>query len=139
MPRLDLYHHAVKRALQKDHWTITHDPFLLQIGTKRLFADLGAECLISAEKGLKKIVVEVKSFLGKSDVKELQQAVGQYIMYQQIIQKTEPERLVYLAVSAEIFKSVFTVELGQLFLINHLLRLLVVNMEEEVIIEWIPA
>lgn len=54
MPRLDLYHHAVKRALQKDHWTITHDPFLLQIGTKRLFADLGAECLISAEKGLKK-------------------------------------------------------------------------------------
>jgi len=90
-------------------------------------------------KRTEKIVVEVKSFLGKSDVKELQQAVGQYIMYQQIIQKTEPERLIYLAVSAEIFKSVFTVELGQLFLINHLLRLLVVNMEEEVIIEWIPA
>jgi hypothetical protein len=69
MARRDIYHDTVKRALQKDGWTITHDPFPLQIGKKRLSADLGAERLISAEKGIQKIVVEVKSFVGQSDVK----------------------------------------------------------------------
>ena len=42
--------------------------------------DLGAERLISAEKGTRKIVVEIKSFVSRSDVKDLQQALGQYIM-----------------------------------------------------------
>ena len=37
---------TVKSALQKDGWVITHDPFPLQIGKKRLSADLGAEYLI---------------------------------------------------------------------------------------------
>ncbi|TYQ30005.1 hypothetical protein PseudUWO310_11325 [Pseudanabaena sp. UWO310] len=48
----DIYHNTVRIALEKDGWTITHDPFPLQIGKKRLSADLGAERLISAEKEL---------------------------------------------------------------------------------------
>jgi len=40
--------------LEKDGWKITYDPFPLEIGEKTLSADLGAEHLISAEKGLKK-------------------------------------------------------------------------------------
>ncbi|MFM6816695.1 MAG: element excision factor XisH family protein, partial [Dolichospermum sp.] len=31
MSRRDIYHNTVKIALQKDGWTITHDPFPLQI------------------------------------------------------------------------------------------------------------
>jgi hypothetical protein len=57
----------------------------LQIGKKRLSADLGAERLISAEKGIPKIVVEVKSFFEQSDVKDLEQALGQYVLYRQIL------------------------------------------------------
>lgn len=67
--------------MQKDGWTITHDPFPMQIGRKRLYADLVAERLISAEKGTQKIVVEVKSFVGRSDVKDLDMALGQYVLY----------------------------------------------------------
>jgi hypothetical protein len=81
MPRRDIYQATVKRALQKDGLTITHDPFPLQIGNKRLSADLGAERLISAEKGTAKIVVEVKSFVGESDVKDLEQALNPYRTY----------------------------------------------------------
>ncbi len=81
MPARDIYHDTVKRALEKDNWTITNDPFPLKIGKKRLSADLGAERLISAEKGIKKIVVEIKSFVGPSNVKDLEQALGQYILY----------------------------------------------------------
>lgn len=98
MPARDIYHETVKSALQKAGWIITHDPFPLQIGKKRLSADLGAEHLISAEKGIKKIVVEIKSFVGQSDVKDLEQALGQYVLYQQILNEMGIERSLYLAV-----------------------------------------
>ncbi len=77
MAKRDRYHYQAKRALERDGWTITHDPFALEIGEKGLLADLGAERLISAEKGLKKIVVEIKSFIGPSDVRDLEEAIGQ--------------------------------------------------------------
>ena len=114
MPRLDLYHNTFKRALQKDNWTITHDPFLLKIGNKRLYADLGADRLISAEKGHKKIAVEIKSFLGPSDVKDLEQALGQFVLYRKTLDQQERERRLYLAVNEITFNGVFTDEIGQL-------------------------
>ena len=138
MARRDIYHDTVKRALQKDGWTITHDPFPLQIGKKRLSADLGAERLISAEKGLQKIVVEVKSFVGQSDVKDLEQALGQYVLYRQVFNEMGIERILYLAVSRPTFNSVFTIELGQVLLKNQIIRLIVFDEGSEAITLWIP-
>ncbi|GBO56302.1 fdxN element excision controlling factor protein [Pseudanabaena sp. lw0831] len=138
MPARDIYHNTVKTALEKDGWTITHDPFPLQIGKKRLSADLGAERLISAEKGIQKIVVEVKSFVGQSDVKDLEQALGQYILYRQILNETKIERDLYLAVSRLTFNSIFTIQLGQMLLTNQIIKLIVFDDESEVIVQWIP-
>ena len=138
MPAKDIYHDTVKRALQKDGWIITHDPFPLQIGRKRLSADLGAERLINAEKGTQKIVVEVKSFVGRSDVRDLEQALGQYILYRQVLNEMQSDRTLYLAVSEEIFNSVFTIELGQVLLKNNLVKLIVFDKESEAILQWIP-
>jgi len=134
----DIYHNTVKTALKKDGWTITHDPFPLQIGKKRLSADLGAERLISAEKNLQKIVVEVESFVGQSDVKDLEQALGQYILYRQILNETKIERDLYLAVSRLTFNSIFTIQLGQMLLTNQIVKLIVFDDESEVIVQWIP-
>lgn len=138
MPARDIYHNTVKTALEKDGWTITHDPFPLQIGKKRLSADLGAERLISAEKGIQKIVVEVKSFVGQSDVKDLEQALGQYVLYRQILNEIKIERDLYLAVSRLTFNSVFTIQLGQMLLTNQIIKLIVFDDESEVIVQWIP-
>lgn len=138
MPVRDIYHDTVKRALQKDGWTITHDPFPLQIGKKRLSVDLGAERLISAEKGLQRIVVEVKSFVGQSDVKDLEQALGQYILYRQILNEMGIERSLYLAVSQVTFNNVFAIELGQVLLKNQVVKLMVFDDESEAIVQWIP-
>jgi XisH protein len=138
VPARDIYHNTVKSALQKEGWTITHDPFPLQIGKKRLSVDLGAERLISAERETQKIVVEVKSFLGQSDVKDLEQALGQYILYRQILNEMGIERSLYLAVSRPTFNSVFTIELGQILLKNQIIKLVVFDDENEVIVEWIP-
>lgn len=134
----DVIHDQVKNALIKDGWTITHDPFPLKIGQKTLSADLGAERLISAEKGSRKIVVEIKSFLGHSNIRDLQQAIGQYVMYKQILDETEHDRLLYLAITEEVFNLVFKIELGELLLRNNLLRLIVCDKQQEVITQWIP-
>ena len=59
MPQYDLYHDTVKNALVKDGWIITDDPFLIAYKGVRLYADLGAEKLLAAEKPEHKIVVEI--------------------------------------------------------------------------------
>jgi len=138
VPAKDIYHDTVKRALEKDGWIITHDPFPLQIGRKRLSADLGAERLINAEKGTQKIVVEVKSFVGRSDVKDLEQALGQYILYRQVLNEMGIDRSLYLAISQPIFNSVFTIELGQVLLKNQIIKLIVFDDKSEAIVQWIP-
>jgi hypothetical protein len=76
MPQYDLYHQPVKHALIKDGWTITDDPYTLTYKGLRLYADLGAEKLIAAEKLERKIVVEIKVFGTPSPVTELERAVG---------------------------------------------------------------
>ncbi len=37
MPRHDLYHDVVKRALVKEGWTITDDPLLLKFDDSKLY------------------------------------------------------------------------------------------------------
>lgn len=138
MPAKDIYHNTVKNALQKDGWTITHDPFPLKIGKKRLSADLGAERLLTADKGIQKIVVEIKSFVGQSDVRDLEQALGQYILYRQILKEMGVKRNLYLAISELTFNNVFTIELGLVLLKNKIIQLIIFDDEREVILKWIP-
>ncbi len=66
MPVRDIYHDAVRRALIKDGWTITHDPLRLDWGGTDMYVDLGAERLLAAEKGEQRIAIEIKSFIGAS-------------------------------------------------------------------------
>jgi XisH protein len=56
----DIHHEAVKTALIKDGWTITHDPLRLTWGAKDMYVDFGSERLLTAEKAKQKIAVELK-------------------------------------------------------------------------------
>ncbi|MEA5497145.1 element excision factor XisH family protein [Limnoraphis robusta Tam1] len=87
MPALDLYHNAVKTALIKENWTITHEPLHLRWGTKDMYVDLGAKQLLAAELEDRKIAVEIKSFMGYSDIEDLRNAVGQFVMYRAVLLK----------------------------------------------------
>jgi hypothetical protein len=82
----DIYHDIVRLALEKDGWTITDDPLTLKVGGRSAYIDLGAEKLLAAEKAGQRIAVEVKSFVSPSPVKDLEQALGQYILYSQILE-----------------------------------------------------
>ena len=85
MPAKDLYHNAVRFALVKDGWKILAEDYSLEYGGDRLYVDIAAEKSILAEKKNRKILVEVKSFLGRSFFNELENAIGQYILYRDIL------------------------------------------------------
>ena len=90
MPAKDTYHDAVRRALVKDGWTITADPFRLVWGKRDFYVDLGAERVVAAEKAGKRIAVEVKSFLGTSPIHDLELALGQFLLYRSILESRRP-------------------------------------------------
>ena len=138
MPAKDTYHDSVKRALINDGWRITHDPLRLHWGVKDLYVDLGAEQLFSAEKTGQRIAVEIKSFVGASAMYDLEEALGQYLVYRSVLSRTEPERLLYLAVHHEAFLDIFDAALGQLLLADYQVRLIVYDLQTEVILAWIP-
>ncbi|MDJ0517095.1 MAG: fatty-acid synthase [Okeania sp. SIO2F4] len=138
MPAKDLYHETVKNALMKDGWNITDDPYILAIGKRDLFVDLGAEKLISAAKGNQKIAVEVKSFTSSSRVNDLEKALGQYILYYDIIQEVEPDRLLYVAITESVFEEIFAEPIGQVLLKNKRFSLIIFDAKQEMIFQWIP-
>jgi hypothetical protein len=137
MPARDIYHPAVKNALVKDGWTITHDPFFLPWGGKEMYVDLGAEQFLAAERTNERIAVEIKSFLGKSFMDDLEKAIGQFILYRTVLSKREPERRLFLAIPFDIAK-IFEEPLGQLLLESNLVRVISFDPAAEEIIKWIP-
>ncbi|MBD1915206.1 MULTISPECIES: XisH family protein [Cyanophyceae] len=138
MPAKDIYHDAVKTALIKDGWTITQDPLSLRIGKKDLFIDLGAEKLLAAEKGLDKIAVEVKSFVGPSEIRDLENALGQFVLYENALSLIEPDRTLYLAIREAVYLDLFEAEIGKMLLERNIIKLVSFNPEQEVITRWIP-
>ena len=137
MPAKDIYHNNVRTALEKDGWTITNDPLPLKIGKRTLNVDLGAEKLFAAEKQGRKIAVEVKSFVSASPVNDLEEAVGQYIIYEDILDRLEPERIIYLAIRAEVYAQIFSEPIGQLLLEKKRFKLIVFDSLKETIVRWI--
>ncbi len=137
MPAKDIYHNQVKNALIKDHWTITDDPLILSIGKKDLFVDLGAEKLIAAEKENIKIAVEIKSFIGNSQVNDLENALGQYILYSQVLLEKQDSRVLYLAIKNSAYQEIFEEPIGKILLKRKVINLIVFNEKKEEILQWI--
>ena len=137
VPAKDLFHNAVKHALVRDGWSITNDPLSLKVGRKDLFVDLGADRFLAAEKQGEKIAVEIKSFVGASEVEDLRDAVGQYVLYQSALAKIEPDRILYLAIRQRVFVEVFEEEIGKMLLEQGILKLIVFDPKVEAIVQWI--
>jgi len=132
----DVYHNTVRTALQKDGWTITDDPLTLKVGGRSAYIDLGAEKLLAAEKEDQRIAVEVKSFISPSPVKDLEQALGQYIMDSQVLVRQDESRLLYLAIPQTVFLDFFSEELPQLMVELNNLKLLIFDPDTEDVVQW---
>ncbi|NEN94937.1 MAG: hypothetical protein F6K50_05175 [Moorea sp. SIO3I7] len=83
------------------------------------------------------MAVEVKIFVSSSEIEDLKNALGQYILYDKVLKRQLSERLLYLAIRKVIFNRLFTEEIGQMLLEDNTLKIIVFDPEEEVIIKWI--
>ncbi|MEG4201962.1 XisH family protein [Microcoleus sp. Pol12A5] len=136
MAARDLFHDAVKKALQKEEWEITADPLIVKIQGVKFEIDLAAEKILAAEKLGQKIAVEIKSFLNNSAITDFHLALGQFLNYRLALQIKEPNRTLYLAVPFDTFDSFFQEPFIQEAVNVYQLKLVVYDPQKEVIVEW---
>ena len=117
---------------------IDANPLSLAVGDRDLFVDLGAEKLLVAARRQQKIAVEVKSFIGPSPVSDLEKALGQYFLYEDLMHVLYPERLLYLAIRQVIYTTFFQEELVQIVLKSRRPKLLIFEEKKEEIVSWHP-
>ena len=133
----DLFHELVREAHETDGWTITHDPFVLKTGGLRMEIDLAAEQVFAAKRGTEQIVVEVKSFIGKSKLNDFYEAKGQYDVYRRGLRKEDIRRKLYLAVDIDVFESFFQKALIAETLEDEAVSLIVYDVSSKRIVQWI--
>ncbi len=134
----DIFHDTVKKALEKDGWKITHDPYRLRYGIVDVYIDLAAEEAIAAEKEGLKIAVEVKSFASGSNISEFHTALGQFLNYRIALESSdEPERVLYLAVPKDVYQTFLRFEPAKTVINRYSILLIIYNPNQEVIEQWI--
>ncbi|MGD1938673.1 MAG: element excision factor XisH family protein [Cyanophyceae cyanobacterium] len=137
MPQRDSIHEAVRNALIRDGWTITADPFSMRYEELRVMADLAAEKSLLAERGTESIVVEIKTFGGRSFVRELEMALGQYFLYERILKRLQLPHKLYLATSQIAYDAFLVADGARAMLHDGMVSLIVVNLEQERVTQWI--
>lgn len=132
----DKYHDLIKNLLEKDGWTITHDPLFVKTLITRLEIDLGAEKILAAEKNSVKIAVEIKSFLGHSTLHDFYKALGQFVFYQTALQQEEPDRDLYLAIPQFVYEYLFQDPITEKLAASNKLKLIVFSVQKGEITLW---
>ncbi|MBL1202044.1 MAG: fatty-acid synthase [Nostoc sp. GBBB01] len=148
MSRRDNIHNIIKQAIIKDGWIITNDPYVISYGERFLFIDLAATIsstvkqaqgsFIGATKKNQRIAIEIKDFRSQSALADLEQALGQYVLYQLLLSKIEPERELYLAITDNIYSDIFNEPIGELVITAIPLKLIIINLQTVEVIQWIP-
>ena len=78
-------------------------------------------------------------FRGRRGPTLLEMALGQFMLYERVLRRDQPDRRLWLAVPSRIWAGLFREALGELLLEDGGLRLLVIDVEQEVIERWIPS
>ena len=136
MPAKEVFHEAVRKGLEKEGWVITDDPLKLQMGGVEMYVDLGVEKIIAAEKDGQKIAVEIKSFIGPSNISEFHTAIGQFINYRVALEEQYPERSLYLAVPIAVYQTFFSLQFIQTVIRRCEVNVLIYDPAHEVIWQW---
>ena len=136
MPAEDKVHQPVRNALIKEGWTITAEPYLIDVEGEFLYADIGAERILE-DKKVQAIIVEVKSFRERSLIHALEEAWGQYQIYRRILSVLKPDYKVYLALPQVAYERLQKRRTFNILMQFKEVSLIVVNIDEEKIVLWI--
>lgn len=139
MPQLDFYHQVVKRALEKAGWRIIDQNVRVNIDDMWVYIDIIAESstvTISSQTRIA-VAIEVKSFQADSPVSEFEKALGQYLLYEEIIASGAMNGRLYLAIPKVSHESFFQQPTIQRLVARYRVNLLVYDPEPEEIVAWI--
>jgi hypothetical protein len=110
MPAKDLYHDNVKRALEKDGWTINAQQIFIKLPERRFWIDMEAEL----QRENRRIFVEVKSFKNvPSPVESLAASIGKYLIYRVALDRLSIATPLWLAIPQSAFRGIFSQPIGQ--------------------------
>lgn len=138
MPRKDIYHDAVRVALENEGWTITDDPLTVPTPGLDFHIDLGAvREIIGAEKDGTQVAIEIKSLKGNSVFYDFHQALGQFMIYRLALKMTEQNHVLYLGVPESQYLRLERVEIYRLAWLEFEIGLLIFNEKDKTIVKWI--
>ena len=134
----DIFHDAVRNALEKEGWTVTDDPLRLASKSNNMDyeIDLGAERIIAAEKGTEKIAVEIKSFLRPSLTNEFHTIFGQYLIYQEGLLFLDSSRVLYLAIPSFGEQRLSEYPFMQRLIERYAIKIIVFDEHHQTVLKW---
>ena len=135
MPAKDRYHDTVKRALIKDGWNIVHEQYFIKYDARHLWIDIQAEQATDQQI----VLIEIKGFEDvASPIQYLEATLGQYLLYQAVIEALEISIPIFLAVPINAYNGFLSQAISQVGLRKAEVKLLVFDPVEEEIVQWIP-
>lgn len=136
MPAFDRCHPQVVRALERAGWHILAENEQYRFSKRSIFVDMR---VVRQANGTSQemLIVEVKCFSDESRyTRELYEATGQYLFYQEMLEAVGLSLPIYLSIPSHIFDTLFKGMVMQIFK-KYGFRLLVVNLDTETIEQWV--
>jgi hypothetical protein len=136
MPAYNQCHPQVVRTLEREGWEVRRSPLFLDSGERTLFVDL--ELVRKTQDQDERImVVEVKCFPPSSaETTELYVSLGQYLVYRGLFAQNHIDAYLYLAVPIHTYEGVFH-DLARSLLDALQIKLVIIDLDREVIVQWL--
>jgi hypothetical protein len=136
MPALDSCHLQIVHALEKSGWHVAPNQLGLDTPLNNLFVDIVAHR--SVEIGDQEmIVVEAKCFpKSSSGTTELYVAIGQYLVYRELLIANQIDSPIYLAIPTDAYQTIFKA-IGMSVVTKSAIKLIVIDLEREEIEQWL--
>lgn len=135
MPALDSCHQQIVNALRKAGWKIRDEPYYLLFEDFSVFPDIRASQTNGSIEEI--VIVEVKCFLDeKSYLDELYRAIGQYLIYRNVLRLGGISAKLYLAIPHTVYDRIFLTKATAATISDVKIRLLLVDIDREEIVQW---
>lgn len=135
MPAIDQCEPQVIRAFGKADWTVIQQPVSIPLRPGYVHADLRLQ---HQQRQTNIIVVEVKCFPESRSVRdEFYHAIGQYLFYRALLKARGDSSDLYLTVPHEVYQRFFMDNLIQSILEDDKIQVVVVNLADEEITQWV--
>jgi hypothetical protein len=137
MPAIDSCQPQVIHALEKDGWNVQQSPFHLADERRSIFVDA---LMIKGSNGARQqlLLTEIKCFSQMNSIThDLYGAIGQYLIYRALLQKTQNSIPLYLVVPLFAYEKIFDDAVMRV-ISETAINLIVVNLDMEEIVQWKP-